>query len=119
APGDLMMPSPFSMAAPANAFQLWLVVYVYLLPVLLYTAWASLSIMDMAESRPAPERAWQAVLGIALPLAGGELYLLARAGALSSRARIATVVGGAIVWLVPLLTALWLVGRPLGPKALN
>jgi hypothetical protein len=26
---------------------------------------------------------------------------------------------GALVWLIPLIAALWLVARPLGPKALS
>jgi len=112
-----MMPSLFSLAHPPSAFQVWFVVYVYLLPILLYAAWASLSLMDLMESK---EGSWPTLLLVMLvPLLGGAWYLLRRARTLSPSARVATVVTGTVVWLVPLLVAIWLVGRPLGPKALS
>ena len=111
------MPSLFSMAHPFSAFQLWFVVYVYLLPILLYGVWASLSLMDLMDSKQASLLAALSV--ILLPLAGGAWYLLRRARSLSPTARVATVVIGALVWLIPLIAALWLVMRPLGPKALS
>jgi hypothetical protein len=40
------MPSMFSVSSPAKLFQVWFVVYLYLLPFLLYATWASLAIMD-------------------------------------------------------------------------
>ena len=111
------MPSLFSMAHPFTAFQLWFVVYVYLLPILLYGVWASLALMDLMDSKQANLLAALSV--ILLPLVGGAWYLLRRARSLSPTARVATVVIGALVWLIPLLAALWLVARPLGPKALS
>jgi len=112
-----MMPSLFSLAHPLSAFQVWFVVYVYLLPLLLYAAWASLSLMDLMESN---EASWPMLVFVMLvPLVGGAWYLLRRARILSRSARVATVVTGTVVWLVPLLVAIWLVGRPLGPKALS
>jgi hypothetical protein len=54
-----------------------------------------------------------------LPLIGGGWYLLTQARTLRPTARIAVVALGSIVWLIPLCTAIWLVGRPLGPKALS
>ncbi len=114
-----MIPSPFSMSGPVTMFQVWFIVYVYLLPILLYAAWASLSLMDIIETRDA-NRHWPAALAvILLPLAGGAWYLLMRARTLHPTGRIAAVVLGSIVWLIPLCIAVWLVGRPLGPKALN
>ena len=111
------MPSLFSMAHPFTAFQLWFVVYVYLLPILLYGVWASLSLMDLMDSK---EANWLTALSVMLlPLVGGAWYLLRRARSLSPTARVATVVIGALVWLIPLIVALWLVVRPLGPKALS
>jgi hypothetical protein len=111
------MPSLFSMAHPISAFQIWFVVYVYLLPILLYGVWAALSLMDAIESKQA---SWRAVLGvILLPLVGGAWYLLKHARTLSPTARVATVVAGTLVWLIPLIAAVWLVVRPLGPKALS
>jgi hypothetical protein len=104
---------------PLNAFQIWLVVYVYLLPLMLYAAWSALSIMDLVESNESSNRWLPAAVVLLLPLAGGAWYLLARARALSRSARLVTVVGGALVWLIPLTVAVWLVARPLGPKALN
>jgi hypothetical protein len=47
------MPSLFSMAHPFTAFQLCFVVYVYLLPILLYGVWASLALMDLMDSKQA------------------------------------------------------------------
>jgi len=111
------MPSLFSMAHPFTAFQLWFVVYVYLLPILLYGVWASLALMDLMDSKQASPLAALSV--ILLPLVGGAWYLLRRARSLSPTARVATVVIGALVWLIPLIVALWLVVRPLGPKALS
>jgi FtsH-binding integral membrane protein len=112
-----MMPSLFSLAQPPSAFQVWFVVYVYLLPILLYAAWASLSLMDLMESS---EGGWPMLFFVMLvPLVGGAWYLLMRARTLSRSARVATVVTGTVAWLVPLLLAIWLVGRPLGPKALS
>jgi hypothetical protein len=111
------MPSLFSMAHPLSAFQVWFVVYVYLLPILLYGVWASLSLMDLMDSKQAnPLTALGVIL---LPLVGGAWYLLRRARTLSRTARVATVVIGALLWLIPLIAALWLVARPLGPKALS
>jgi len=111
------MPSLFSLAHPFSAFQVWFVVYVYLLPILLYGVWASLALMDLMDSKQAnPLTALSVIL---LPLVGGAWYLLRRARTLSPTARLATVVIGAVVWLIPLIAALWLVVRPLGPKALN
>ena len=111
------MPSLFSMAHPFTAFQLWFVVYVYLLPILLYGVWASLALMDLMDSKQASPLAALSV--ILLPLVGGAWYLLRRARSLSPSARVATVVIGALLWLIPLIAALWLVARPLGPKALS
>lgn len=112
-----MMPSMFSMSAPVNAFQVWFVVYVYMLPIMLYAAWAALSIMDITATH---DRRWGATLAVIfLPLVGGAWYLLMRARVLSRAGRVAAVVVGSLVWLIPLLAAIWLVGRPLGPKALN
>jgi hypothetical protein len=111
------MASLFSMAHPFSAFQLWFVVYVYLLPILLYGVWASLSLMDLMDSKQASLLAALSV--ILLPLVGGAWYLLRRARSLSPTARVATVVIGGLVWLIPLIAALWLVMRPLGPKALS
>jgi len=111
------MPSLFSTAHPFTAFQLWFVVYVYLLPILLYGVWASLALMDLMDSKQASPLAALSV--ILLPLVGGAWYLLRRARSLSPTARVATVVIGALVWLIPLIVALWLVVRPLGPKALS
>jgi hypothetical protein len=111
------MPSLFSMAHPFSAFQVWFVVYVYLLPILLYGVWASLALMDLMDSKQANLLTPLSV--ILLPLVGGAWYLLRRARTLSPTARLATVVIGAVVWLIPLIAALWLVVRPLGPKALN
>jgi hypothetical protein len=114
-----MMPSLFSMAGPVTVFQVWFIVYVYLLPILLYATWASLSIMDIVEANDAKPR-WSATIAvILLPLIGGGWYLLTQARTLRPTARIAIVALGSIVWLIPLCTAIWLVGRPLGPKALS
>ena len=45
------MPSLFSLALPVTAFQIWFVIYLYLLPFLLYATWASLACMDLARTR--------------------------------------------------------------------
>jgi hypothetical protein len=113
------MPSLFSMAGPVTVFQVWFIVYVYLLPILLYATWASLSIMDIVETTGSNMRWTAAAMVILFPLIGGAWYLLTQARTFRPIARIALVVVGSIVWLIPLCTAVWLVGRPLGPKALG
>jgi hypothetical protein len=111
------MPSIFSPSGPTTVFQVWFVVYLYVLPIALYGTWASLALADLAQSsRAAP--GW-VIASLALPLAGAGAYLLFRAGALSSSARRAAVLGGLVLWLVPLAAALWLAGGALGPKALS
>ena len=114
------MPSLFFHPGAHRRFQVWFVVYLYLLPILLYAAWVSLSIMDLVESKEIGAR-WPAVaVLILIPWFGGAWYLLARARALTRTARCIAIVGcGAIVWLIPLAVAIWLVVRPLGPKALG
>lgn len=111
------MPSLFSMAHPVSAFQVWFVVYVYLLPILLYAVFASLSLMDLIDSEQ-PGGVTPLVVML-VPLAGGAWYLLRRARTLSRTACVAMVVTGTVLWLIPFLVAVWLVIRPLGPKALT
>jgi hypothetical protein len=113
------MPSMFSISAPANLFQIWFVVYIYLLPFLLYAAWASLAMMDLDELGESPARLGWAAFVILVPLLGGGWYLLGRAQSLKHSARIAIVVTGLVVWLLPLAVGVWLAGGPLGPKALT
>jgi hypothetical protein len=113
-----MMPSLFSPVAPSNLFQVWFVVYVYLLPVLLYSSWATLSIMDMLESGEPRVRRLELLIVLIIPLLGAAWYLLSRARSFGRPARLAAVVVGLTVWIVPLAAALYLVARPLGPKAL-
>jgi hypothetical protein len=112
------MTSLFSVSSPVTVFQVWFVVYVYLLPVLLYAAWTGLSLIDLAESGGASAVAWTITV-LLLPFVGGAAYLLFRARTLGKPLRYAAVVAGAIAALVPLTAALWLAGGPLGPKALS
>jgi hypothetical protein len=113
------MPSMFSMSSPASLFQVWFVVYIYLLPFFLYATWASLAMMDLSETGEGSVRLGWSALVILVPLLGGGLYLLCAARAINRRARIAMVATGLAVWLLPLAVGIWLVGGPLGPKALS
>ena len=113
------MPSPFSPALPMTVFQIWFVVYLYLLPFLLYAAWASLAIMDLGERVDRAGRIGWGALVILLPLVGGAWYLLTAAETLRRSSRFAIVIAGLFVWLLPLAIGLWLAGGPLGPKALS
>jgi hypothetical protein len=113
------VPSLFSLARPMTAFQVWFVVYIYLLPFLLYAAWASLAVMDLNERRDGSNRLRWGALIILAPLLGGAWYLLSAANTMKRSSRIAIVVSGLIVWLIPLAIGLWLAGGPLGPKALS
>jgi hypothetical protein len=113
------VPSLFSPALPVTAFQIWFVVYLYLLPFLLYAAWASLAVMDLAERMDDAGRiAWGAFV-ILVPLVGGACYLLTAAKTMRRSSRIAIVIAGLVVWVLPLAIGLWLAGGPLGPKALS
>jgi len=113
------VPSLFSLANPMTPFQVWFVVYLYLLPFLLYAAWASLAVMDLAQRANEPGRvAWGAFVML-VPLVGGAWYLLGAAQTLRRTPRIAIVIAGLLIWLPPLAAGLWLAGGPLGPKALS
>jgi hypothetical protein len=113
------VPSLFSLAIPITAFQIWFVVYLYLLPFLLYATWASLAIMDLGERADDTGRVRWGALVMLVPLVGGAWYLLTAAKTLKRSSRIAIVIAGLFVWLLPLAIGLWLAGGPLGPKALS
>lgn len=113
------MPSLFSIAIPATLFQVWFVVYLYLLPFLLYATWASLALMDLSERGNDSARLGWGAFVILVPLVGGGWYLLGAARTLERSARVAVVLTGLVVWLLPLAVGLWLAGGPLGPKALS
>jgi uncharacterized membrane protein YhaH (DUF805 family) len=113
------MPSLFSLANPTTAFQVWFVVYLYLVPLLLYASWASLAFMDLSERVDGTGRAGWGAFVILVPLLGGACYLLTAATSLRRPARIAMVITGLAVWLLPLAIGVWLAGGPLGPKALS
>lgn len=113
-----MLPSMFTLHDPMGPYQVLFSVYAYVLPLVLYALWASLSLMDMSASPESSDRgAWSAAV-LLLPLLGGALYLLTRASGLSRTARFAAVAAGLLVWLVPFVYGLTLVWGPLGPKAL-
>jgi hypothetical protein len=113
------MPSLFSLGLPANFFQVWFVVYLYLLPFLLYATWASLAMMDLSERVDDRARFGWGAFVLLVPLVGGAWYLLSDARTLTRSARFAMVFTGLCVWLLPLAVGLWLAGGPLGPKALS
>ncbi len=113
------MPSLFSVSAPANLFQVWFIVYLYLLPFLLYATWASLALMDLNERGSDRARAAWGAFIILVPLLGGGWYLLSAARTFKPSARFAIVLTGLVVWLLPLAAGVWLAGGPLGPKALS
>ena len=112
------MPSLFSLANPKTIFQVWFVVYLYLLPFLLYATWAALAMMDLSERADAAKWGWGALV-LLVPLLGGAWYLLSNARTLTRASRLAIVVTGLGVWLLPLAVGIWLAGGPLGPKALS
>lgn len=115
------MPSLFSVSNPASVFQWWFVIYLYLLPLLLYAGWAALSLLDMNERAKGGEAvgpAWGVVV-LLLPLLGGAAYLLTAAKSLRPAARRAIVVAGLLAFILPLAAGIWLAGGPLGPKALS
>jgi hypothetical protein len=113
------MPSLFSVSAPATLFQVWFVVYLYLLPFLLYASWASLAMMDLCGRGGESHRLQWSAFVLLVPLLGGAWYLLSAARTLKQSARVAVVVTGLVIWLLPLAVGLWLAGGPLGPKALS
>jgi hypothetical protein len=113
------VPSMFSVSAPASLFQIWFVVYLYLLPFLLYATWASLAMMDLCERGKESVHLGVSAFVILVPWLGGAWYLLSAARTLTRSSRVAIVATGLLLWLVPLAAGLWLVGGPLGPKALS
>ncbi len=112
------MPSLFSLAGPTTVFQIWFVVYLYLLPFLLYATWASLAMMDLSERADTAKWGWGAFV-LLVPLVGGAWYLLSSARMLTRASRLAIVFTGLCLWLLPLAVGIWLAGGPLGPKALS
>jgi hypothetical protein len=112
-----MLPSLFSLGQPASLFQAWFVIYLYLLPILLWAAWTTLAFLDLAEARDR-SLGW-AVAVLLLPLIGAGLYLLTRGESFTATGRRAMVIAGLLIWVLPLAVGIWLGGGPLGPKALN
>jgi hypothetical protein len=112
-----MFPSLFSLGQPASLFQVWFVVYLYALPILLWTAWTTLAFLDLGEARDSAV-GW-AVAILVVPLVGAGLYLLTRAESFTATSRRAMVLAGLVIWVVPLAVGIWLGGGPLGPKALT
>lgn len=117
--GMHLPPSLFSSASPVTAFQIWYVVYVYLLPILLYAAWTTLSILSIAGETSRGGRLQASTLLLLIPLLGSAAYLLTRPEKAGRGARMAAVSVGLLVWLVALVAAVWLGGGALGPKALS
>lgn len=113
-----MPPSLFTLHEPISAFHVLFGLYAYLLPVTLYGIWASLSLYDLASRDDDASRAVWGVAVLGVPWLGGAAYLLTRATTLSRRVRIAAVLAGLVVFLLPLAYGLPLVWGPLGPKAL-
>jgi hypothetical protein len=113
-----MPPSLFTLHEPASTFHVLFGIYAYLLPLLLYAVWASLSLYDLAARDDDAGRAVWGVAVLGIPWLGGAAYLLTRATSLTRRARVAAVVAGLVVWALPLAYGLPLVWGPLGPKAL-
>ncbi len=113
------MPSLFSVSSPPTLFQIWFVVYLYLVPFLLYATWASLALMDLYERSDESGRVGWSAFVILVPWLGGGWYLLRAARTLRRAARVAIVWSGLLVWLLPLAVGFWLGGGPLGPKALS
>ncbi len=112
------MPSLFSLSHPITLFQVWFVVYLYVLPIVLYAAWASVSLMDLADRPDGARLGWGAAV-VLVPLLGGASYLLWSARTLHRPARLAAVVVGFGVWIVPLAVGCWLAGGAPGPKELS
>lgn len=113
-----MLPSMFTLHAPMGPYQVLFSIYAYVLPIVLYAVWATLSLLDLAMRPEARHRAGWGATVLLLPLLGGAAYLLLRAQSLSPRLRYAAVGAGLLVWLVPFTYGLLLVWGPLGPKAL-
>jgi hypothetical protein len=115
----MSLPSLFSLMSPATSYQWLFAIYCYAIPILLYGAWASVAMLDMLEAPPERRSAIWGLAVLLVPLVGGAAYLLTRSFALTSRAKYAIVIGGLIVWLIPLTFGVIQVWGPLGPKALN
>lgn len=110
------MPSLFSLTSTPDLFQAWFVVYLYLLPVVLYMGWTALAYLDLA-SRKEPSVGW-AISVILLPILGAGAYLIATSDTRNRTARYAIVGTGLLIWVLLLAAGIWLAGGPLGPKAL-
>jgi len=74
-------------------------VYDYLVPIMLYCAWSTLALLDLARAEPADRSRgvrWALVI-IALPVIGAAAYLLAGKSGLARRTRITVVAGGLLI----------------------
>jgi hypothetical protein len=75
--------------------------------------------MDLCERGEGSARLGVSAFVILVPWLGGAWYLLREARTLTRSSRVAIVSTGLLLWLVPLAVGFWLVGGPLGPKALS
>lgn len=74
-------------------------VYDYLLPIMLYCAWSTMALLDLAdraEREPGVATRWSAAV-LVVPMAGAAAYLLAGRPLLSRTTRLAAVLGGLTV----------------------
>lgn len=74
-------------------------VYDYLLPIMLYCAWSTLALLDLAragETSRARTFGWTLAI-LAVPLLGAAAYLLLGGSTLARRVRLGVVAGGAVV----------------------
>jgi hypothetical protein len=94
-----MLPSIFSLSPPANGYQWLFAIYCYAMPILLYGAWAAVSLMDMFDSPQSRAPVGWGLAVLLIPLAGGAAYLLARATSLDDEVASGDGVVGLLVWL--------------------
>jgi len=88
----------FTMFVPLSVNSVLFGAYDYLLPLMLYIAWSTLSFLDLAQT-PQPQgrtMGWAAAI-LLLPFLGAAAYLLSAATAISRTTRLGVVIGGLVV----------------------
>lgn len=93
-PGSIL-----SLITPLRINSVLFAVYDYLLPIMLYCAWSTLALLDLARDGEADRGrtlGWTAAI-LAVPVVGAGAYLLAARSSLARPVRLGVVLGGVLL----------------------
>jgi hypothetical protein len=106
-PGSLL-----TLLTPTTPLTVLHVLYGYIFPITLHCVWATLVLLDLAQSETRSRRqalGWCALVFL-VPFAGSAAYLLSQRGALSRVTRTAVLAGGLLIVVATYVASYALIG---------